>query len=146
LFVLTLADFRGFSEFGWIGGSGILFAMVSMLLVLPALLSLAERLRLLNFEAGMVPEDDPRAGGRFPLARTLVLASVVVSVAALWALPATRFEYNFSNLDPTYPEYQERARRIRPVFDTEGRLRNPAYLLLDRAEDVPEAVAALRER
>lgn len=146
LFVLTLADFRGFSEFGWIGGCGILFAMVSMLLVLPALLSLAERLHLLNLEAGAEPEAASAEGKRFPWPRTVVAMSVGASLAALLALPGVRFEYDFGQLNPTYPSYEARAARVQPVFDTEGRLRNPAYLLLDRAEDVPEVVAALRER
>ena len=146
LFVLTLADFRGFSEFGWIGGCGILFAMVSMLIVLPALLSLAERLRLLDLDSGLDPEEARYVGGRFPLARALVLASVAVSAYALWALPDTRFEYDFGRLNPTFPAYETRAARVAVVFDTEGRLRNPAYLLLDRPEDVPEVVAALRAR
>jgi hypothetical protein len=69
-----------------------------------------------------------------------------VSLIALVLLPRERFEYDFGKLNPTFPEYEVRAARVQPVFDTEGRLRNPAYLLLDRPEDVPEVVAALRER
>jgi hypothetical protein len=71
---------------------------------------------------------------------------VAVSAYALWALPDTRFEYDFGRLNPTFPAYEARAARVAVVFDTEGRLRNPAYLLLDRPEDVPEVVAALRAR
>jgi hypothetical protein len=144
LFVLTTADFRGFSEFGWIGGCGILFAMVSMLTVLPVLLTLAERFRLLNLDAGFEGEVEVRSR-RFPLARTVVGASLAMSLGALMLLPRERFEYDFGKLSPTYPGYEARAARVQPVFDTEGRLRNPAYLLLDRPEDVPEVVAALRE-
>jgi hypothetical protein len=145
LFVLTTADFRGFSEFGWIGGCGILFAMVSMLTVLPALLSLAERVRLLNLAVEAVLEKAAPTARRVPLARALVGTGLAMSLLALAFLPRERFEYDFSKLNPTYPEYEARAARVQPVFDTEGRLRNPAYLLTDRPEDVPEVVAALRE-
>ena len=41
LYVLVVADFKGFSEFGLIAGTGILFALVAMTLVLPALLAVA---------------------------------------------------------------------------------------------------------
>lgn len=145
LYVLTLADFRGFSEFGWIGGSGILFAMASMLVVLPALLSLLERLHLLNYET-LGEGNSTQGERRFPAPRLLVVGSLLMSAYALWALPDTRFEYDFGALNPTFPEYEARAARVQPVFDTEGRLRNPAYLLLERPEDVPEAVKVLRER
>ncbi len=150
LFVLTLADFRGFSEFGWIGGIGVVFALVAMLKVLPALIVLAERLRLLNLSAP--PEADgevqpggapDRTSGRFPLARTVVVVGVAAVVAAALAAPHVAFEYDFARLEPSYDEYEARAARVRPVYDV-GRLRNPAYLLLDNPADVPEVVGALR--
>ncbi|NNF58744.1 MAG: MMPL family transporter [Rhodothermaceae bacterium] len=148
LFVLTLADFRGFSEFGWIGGTGIVLGMMAMLLVLPACLSLAERLRLLNLDAAAAPPSTTATSPqrRIPLARTIVGMSLGCCVIALILLPKARFEYDFGTLAPTYPSYEARAERIRPVFDTEGRLRNPAYLLLDHPEEIPAVVSALREQ
>lgn len=144
LFVLTLADFRGFSEFGWVGGFGVLFALIAMLTVLPALLVLAERMRLLNLTA----PPETRGGGttrvrRFPLAWPFIGVGASLTLAALIVLPRVEFEYDFSRLEPAYSEYEARAARLRPVYEA-GALRNPAYLLLDQPEDVPEVVAALR--
>ena len=44
-FALTIADFKGFSEFGFLAGFGVLACIVSMLTVFPALLVFTERLR-----------------------------------------------------------------------------------------------------
>lgn len=150
LFVLILADFRGFSEFGWIGGCGIVLGTVAMLLVLPAMLGIAERLHLLNYEReekGLADEEGtvrPPASFQLPTARVGVGLGVALSILALVFMPSEPFEYDFGKLDPSYPDYEARAARVKPVYDTEGRLRNPAYLLLDSAQDVTYATSALR--
>lgn len=147
LFVLQLADFRGFSEFGLIGGLGILFAVVSMLTVLPALLTLAERTGALDLQLrgeATTVDTDPR----FPFARTIVVGCLAVTVACVIAIPKVSFEYNFSNLEPEYDEYYRRAEALEPVFGQSER-RNPAYLLLDTpqaVQEVTEAVKALAEQ
>lgn len=143
LYVLTLADFRGFSEFGWIGGTGVLLALVAMLTVLPALVVLAERWRLLDLTAPSdVPQRPVKAGGRFPFARSVVFLSLAVVGVAFYFVPRVGFEYDFNRLTPEFPEYDARQARVQPVFDSA--LRNPAYLLLDNAADVPGVVTALR--
>jgi glutaredoxin len=48
LLTLTVTDFKGFSEFGFIAGIGVLLALVSFILVMPAMILLAERLRILR--------------------------------------------------------------------------------------------------
>jgi hypothetical protein len=145
LYVLTLADFRGFSEFGWIGGTGVLLALVSMLTVLPALVALAERLRLLNLTAAA--KDSAATGTRrrqrYPFARSIVGLSVLGVGAGLLFAPRVEFEYDFNRLEPEFEAYEARAARVAPVYDS-GRLRNPAYLLLDNSADVPGIVKALR--
>jgi predicted RND superfamily exporter protein len=144
LFVLVLADFRGFSEFGLIGGCGILFSAVTMLTVLPALLVLAERFHLLHLDSGLgEAEAEARAPRRVPFTRSILAGGLLLCIVALVLLPRVRFEYDFGKLEPTYPAYEARAARAQPVYDA-GRLRNPAYLLLDEPEDVAPTVDALR--
>ena len=142
LFVLQLADFRGFSEFGLIGGMGILFALTAMLVVLPALLSIAERIGALDLrfrgEASVHDVDT-----RFPFARTVVVVCLGLSVSAAVATPDVEFEYNFSNLEPEYDEYYRRAEALEPVFGQSER-RNPAYILLDSPGDVRTVSEALK--
>ena len=143
LFVLQLADFRGFSEFGLIGGMGILFALVSMLLVLPALLSVAESVGALDLRArGEASVYEPDV--RFPFSRTVVSVCFALTVVCAFAASEVRFEYNFSNLEPEYEEYYRRAEALTPALGQSER-RNPAYILLDSPEDVRAVTAALKD-
>ena len=143
LFVLQIADFRGFSEFGLIGGMGILFALVSMLVVLPALLSIAERIGALDlrFRGEASPYE---VDTRFPFSRTIVVVCVGLTVACVLSVPDVRFEYNFSNLEPEYEAYYDRAAALEPALGQSQR-RNPAYILLDGPEDVRTVSAALKD-
>ncbi|OZC04247.1 transporter [Rubricoccus marinus] len=143
LFVLMIADFRGFSEFGLIGGIGIIFALVAMLIVLPALLSLAERFRILDLRIqGEASTYEPDR--RFPFSRTILGVCLAIVAVALLLLPRVRFEYDFSKLSPTYPEYDERAEAVAPVFSGSSRS-NPAYILVDEADDVRRVTEALSD-
>lgn len=147
LFVLMVADFRGFSEFGLIGGIGILFGFVAMLTVLPALIALAEQLRLLNL--GSQTAAPSRISDRpYPAARGLTVvgfALALVSIVAIFAVPGERFEYDFGALEPEYRAYYERAGRLGSAFPS-SRRRNPAYVVADAPAEVPAIAAALRER
>ena len=144
LYVLVAADFKGFSEFGLIAGTGVLFALVAMIVVMPALLAVLERFRLMTLE-GVTAPAAAQAGGRFPAARGVVLGSLAVVVAALVFLPRVGFEYRFGELEPDYEAWDERNRVVSQAFEDHDR-RNPAYVVLDRPEEVPEVVEALRER
>ena len=143
LYVLVLADFRGFSEFGVIAGTGVLFALVAMTLVMPALLALFERFRLLDLEAVAERRPAARSGGRFPAARGVLLASLALVAAALVLLPRVSFEYQFGTLEPEYTAYEQRRDVIRRVFNDRNR-RNPAYVVLDRPEEAEAVLEALR--
>jgi uncharacterized protein len=147
LFALTLADFRGFSEFGFIGGLGILFAVLAMLVVLPSLLVLAERVGALRLEAAPEVAPSARASGRFLAARPVLLASLLLMVVSVALLPFERFEYNFARLEPEPRAYLDRAERVWPAFEqgTGGR-RNPAYVVLDTPEQAERVAEELRAR
>ena len=155
LFVLTIADFRGFSEFGFIGGTGILFALVSMLVVMPALLSLFEGWGLLQLGGEPAParprtaspelrEARVPASPRIPAAKAIVLGSLVAVAVALALLPSVGFQYNFNELEPTYEAYNERRASFSQVSSGDSR-RNPAYVIADTPGEVPNVVAALEE-
>lgn len=159
-FLFMIADFRGFSEFGFIAGAGILFALVAMLVLLPALLVVFERLRLLNLGAN---EDGPaateergdaeRADGlsgrpvapRIRHAGLWIAAWTVAVLAALALVPKLRFEYNMSRLEPTYESYEARSALLRQAFSNYGR-RNPAYFVVDDPAEVPALAAAIEQR
>ncbi|HWR96953.1 MAG TPA: MMPL family transporter [Candidatus Methanoperedens sp.] len=141
--LLSFAQFRGFSEFGFISALGLVFALIAMIVVLPALLLLLERTQLMHLEAaGFAP---PAAAGsrRWPLARTVVVLSLVCSGLAAVKLPAMRFEWNFSRLEPEFPETDRLADLYQTVYPPGGR--NPAYVLVDTPGEVPAVVRAARQ-
>ncbi|PEN08776.1 transporter [Longimonas halophila] len=148
LFVLGVADFKGFSEFGVIAGTGVLFALLAMTVVMPAMLTVLERLSLIdlrgqNAAAQAAVDIDTR---RYPAARPIVAASALAVVAALALLPQAEFEYDFGTLEPEYEAYEERADVIDEVNTGDGDRRNPAYIVADTQADVPRIVNALREK
>ena len=145
LFALVVADFRGFSEFGVIGGMGIVFALLAMLLVLPALLVLSERLGLLRLETHSAEPAFATTSRPFPAVIPILALSAIGVVLSLVALPAERFEYNFSKLEPTYRAYYDRADRLDPAFPGKTR-RNPAYVIVNDEADVAPVVDELRRR
>jgi len=147
LYVLMVADFKGFSEFGLIAGTGVLFALIAMIIVMPALLAVLERVGLLNL-AARAPRTGPDGDGqRFGAARPIVIGSVVAVIAAIVLLPQVSFQYDFGELEPDYEAYEDRNRVIEQVENERADdRRNPAYVVVDRAENVPKVVDAVREK
>jgi len=152
LYVLTAADFKGFSEFGAIAGTGILFALVAMTVVMPALIAVLERLALVDLRAtatGASASNGVSAaliGKRYPAARPVVIGSAIAVVASLVLLPRVGFEYDFAELAPDYEEYDARDRVVDRAGTSGGARRNPAYIVADRPEEVPEVVEAVKEK
>lgn len=161
--LLVVAEFRGFSEFGVIGGLGILVAYLAALIVLPAGAVLLERAL-----PWRVPPPVPAAAEaaredvspRPPLlAFGTVAACLALAAAGARALPQVGFEYNLGKLGPadrTTPEERQKAEAYR---DAVGRTQSsePTVILTDDLEQTravhrqlqalldlePEAVAAL---
>jgi uncharacterized protein len=144
LFILMFADFRGFSEFGFIAGIGILFALIAMLFVLPSLLVIFEKWNWIL--TNRVGDDFVRTKGihRYPYARSIVSVGLIISLVVLIFSGNLKFEYQFGNLEPTFEEY-EQFREFTSGVDENGR-RNPAYIIADTNDDVFEILDSLRTR
>ena len=146
LLVLTFADFKGFSEFGLIAGIGILFAVVAMIVVMPALLAIFERYGLLNLsKAGGFEEKGPVANRRMPASKSILMISVLAVVASLVMLPSVSFEYDFSKLEPTYPDYEAKDEIVDRVSSSRMGS-NPAYIVVDTPEEAVKVAEAAREK
>lgn len=141
LYVLMFADFRGFSEFGFISGTGIMLALFAMLYVLPALLVIFEKYNLILFSKNDQAHDV--APHRYPLARPVVVLGLIASAFVAGYSDNLSFEYNFGNLEPRYPEY-EKFREVSGQVD-EPRRRNPAYIIADSDEEVAMLIDELWE-
>lgn len=144
LFILIFADFRGFSEFGFIAGTGIILALFCMLFVLPAILVVFERWNWILFNTRSEEVVLKPVIKRFPLARVFVAVGLLVSVAVIAFSGNLRFEYEFGKLEPEFREYRQFRDFISGVDETDRR--NPAYIIADNDDDVFEILDILRER
>ena len=117
-YVLMLTDFRGIQELGYIAGTSILLAWLSMMTLFPAVLMLVDRRHLerarerrpraQQIERLHVPVLDRLT--RYPV--TVLVSSGVATGLALWALPSIGFDYNLLNLQAKGTESVVWERRI----------------------------------
>lgn len=135
-YALMLTDFRAFSEFGFIAGTGVVLSLVSMYLVFPALLVLAERIRLyrLPMDLGI-----RRAAGSWKLALTkpVLVFGFVLTVGGTAAAFTIEFEKDFGKLDTSIPEMSALKDKIREVFPLRS---DKAVVYVDNLEDVSAVV------
>lgn len=160
LFILVVAEFRGFSEFGFISGTGILLTLLGMLWLLPALLMVLERRGLVfhgqSASSGANPSrpdaeaaSEPASTGapkpfRYPMAGGILLLGTALTLLVVFQSGRLQFEYEFGKLEPEFPEYTE-FRRFASGVESDER-RNPAYILAQTHSEVFEIMDTLRAR
>lgn len=143
LYILMFADFRGFSEFGFISGTGILLALFGMLYILPSLLVIFDE--RLNWILISDKEKKEYEGvHRYPFSRTIVTVGIVASALVVGFSGNLSFQYNFGELEPTFPEYEE-FRSFSSQVDQSSK-RNPAYIIAETNEQVEEIAGILNEK
>ncbi len=145
---LMITDFRGFHDFGIIGGVGMVLCWISAITVLPAAVVAYERLR--PFPVG---KEKKRRWGRYAdafaavaerMPRGVVVVSVAVSllsfVLVTYAVIQDPFEYDFSKLRSIRQESNSEARsvqgRVNDILSSHEQGRGIA-VLLDTVDDVP---------
>jgi predicted exporter len=105
---LTLADFRGFSQFGGVAAAGVGLCLLSYLVVFPALVFAIERvmpLRLLGYTVAR--EADGSVGSRsVPLgAKTVTAAVVLAGAGVFFGLDASSTADDANAYDTANPEH-----------------------------------------
>ena len=113
-FLLVVADFRGFSQFGIVAGIGVLLALAGSIIVLPALIVVAERLRpwpgggaaalpspVESSDAQSPSVEDRRRGRGAPPWFALLIVGLGLGLGGLAAsrLGDLEFEYDLGRLD-----------------------------------------------
>ena len=144
LFVLILAKFRGFSEFGFIAGTGIILALFCMLFVMPSLLVIFEKFDWILLNEREEKSEKSDLFHRFPYARSIVTAGLLISVLVVFNSGQLKFQYDFGELEPDYPEY-EAFRSFAEQVTTSDK-RNPAYILADNQQQVMGILDKLRHK
>lgn len=139
---LLLTSFRGFSEFGLIGGVGMIFCWIATFSLLPALITLAET-HSRNPDASYRPTLPLplRAVGRFVQRRrvdVLVLFALITAVALvpLAAYLRDPWEYNFARLGSSSSKKAGAgrwSRQANKIYSSRG---SPMLLLADDPKNV----------
>lgn len=96
---MTLTDFVGIAELGWIAAGGILLCMLTMILLLPALVTVEERWR--KIKPGQLTENSrrkPRLEKLFDHYQAIIIVSLVLVVVSAASLKDVAFDYNLLNL------------------------------------------------
>lgn len=155
-FILVLNDFKGFSEFGFIAGFGLVINYLAFMLVFPSLLVLAEKVRLLGFRRGIgfdrIRSKDPqrpvtpKPPPRFPVPRFVLAAFAVLTVVSVYDLMHVPFEWRFSKIKANLPEAQVARSKQR---ETSSTVNSPAAVVVrgrEEAEAVKQAIEASKAR
>ncbi len=147
---LLLTSFRGFSEFGLIGGVGMVFCWLATFIILPAQITLSERLRggadknarpTLPIPLGFVGKLAHRHG-----VAVLLLAVVCTAIASypLKSYLNDPWEYNFSRLGSSKSKKKGAgnwSKKANKVFKSRG---SPMLVLADDMNQVSSIKRALR--
>lgn len=140
--VLVINDFKGFSEFGWIAGIGIMITLFAYIVVLPVMLSLEEKIRFIRRKrfamTGWHLEHICRIKPRLMIAGLIsgVSLSIVLSIAFM------RFDYDFTNFrapNKALDLAQELEHTVNPQRAV------PSVVLVHSREDAEAAKAAIEK-
>ncbi len=139
---LMITDFKGFSEFGFIAATGIVFALVATFLAFPSFIYIGERFGAVRHTAIRHKRHDSERR-RFPAARTALSVVTIVIVASVVLLPQIEFQYDFGQLRADIDSHRRLKDRI---YKTTTDPSNPVAVVV---EDPVERVAVadtLRKR
>jgi uncharacterized protein len=143
---LTITDFKGFSEFGFIVGTGIVMSLVAMTTVLPAFLVLCDkRLGLIRMRH-VWGHGRCNGKGKFPLAKTLFVLGLAATIYLGWNLSKIQFEYDFTNLRSNLPASREVKRKISTISKFNRESASPSVVLANSKEELDEIVSAVEAK
>jgi uncharacterized protein len=140
---MVLTDFIGIAELGWIAGWGILFCMVAMLLVLPALVTLEEKWRKPIYAQTKSSTTNQRGSidKLFDHYYIIIGVCTVLVVIASLSLKDLRFDYNLLNLQA---KGTEAVRYEMKILESAGRSAWSAAILADSLEEIQEKERQLK--
>jgi len=137
LFILAFSNFRGFSEFGIIGGYSILMVLLSVLVFLPAILSLGLKIRWIK--------PDTREGLRIiiPGKKAVLVLCAVIIVALIFGGVGLRFDFDFSRMDVDIPQKADIHDRFYEVYESR---RSPGALFVAKGLSELDALLMALEK
>lgn len=140
-YALMITDFKGFSEFGFIAGTGIMMTLAAVLVGFPPFIYIGEYFHLVRHRSSVRAGN--RAGSVFPYRRAVVFGTVIVLGVALISALRLRFEYDFGRLRAEIPASNEVKEKIRRIHKLET---TPAAVVVEDSMAREEVLHVLRER
>lgn len=95
---MTLTDFIGIAELGWIAGGGILLCFIAMILLLPALVNLQEKWLKTPYPEHCPVEGEKSRGMYFDNYRWVIPVCAGFLIWAGFSLKDLKFDYNLLNM------------------------------------------------
>jgi len=141
---MVLTDFIGIVELGWIAGWGILFCLIAMILLLPALVTLEEKLRKPHYLKSTeipIPSKISRLNKFFNHYKLIIIVCTILVLVASFSLRKNFFDYNLLHLQAKGTEAVKYEMRI---LENAGRSAWSAAFLADSLEEVREKEAKLK--
>ncbi len=145
-FSLTLTDFRGFSEFGFIVGTGILMSLVSMTTVLPAVLVLADQRFMWIRMRHVWGHNWGGSRGHFPYPKLVIAGALILTIYLGIHLRDIEFEYDFTNLRSNLPASVKVKQKMATIPKYGSESQSYGIVLTDSKEELDEIVAALEKK
>ena len=150
-FILIIADFKGFSEFGAISGIGLLLAIVAYIIFLPALLVVLENSPLLNKHSRVTTKLQNTSSSSYKSSRwksvsySVIGISVLLTLISVAEIPKLSFEYDFGKLEPTYQRYYDLKKTSAKASQANSD-RNSAYIIVDSPLEAQLVADLIRNR
>ena len=145
-FSLTLTDFRGFSEFGFIVGTGILMSLVSMTTVLPAVLVLADQKFMWIRMRHVWGHNWGGSRGHFPYPKLVLAGALILTIYLGIHLRDIDFEYDFTNLRSNLPASVKVKQKMATIPKYGSESQSYGIVLADSKAELDEIVAALEKK
>ena len=145
-FSLTLTDFRGFTEFGFIVGTGILMSLVSMTTVLPAVLVLADQRFMWIRMRHVWGHNWGGSRGHFPYPKLVIASALILTVYLGIHLRDIDFEYDFTNLRSNLPASVKVKQKMATIPKYGSESQSYGIVLADSKAELDEIVDALEKK
>ncbi|MCC7430715.1 MMPL family transporter [bacterium] len=130
---LILNDFKGFSEFGFIAGTGVLFSLAAMLFLLPAFIVAGEKIGFLVTQSAFVKGYESLSNKPVTWWKPALLVFSLLTVFSFAAASKLEFEYDFTNLRAIVELSKEGKEKISQVFKDSSE-NSPVFVLANQDE------------
>ena len=139
---MTWTDFIGVAELGWIAAWGILFCMLAMLLLLPALLAVEEKFRKTDYNGVAPPKKNKKwIEGLFRHYYVIIFVCLFLVGLSALSLKNLAFDYNLLHLQAKNTEAV--AYEIK-IMQNANRSTWSAAMLADTLEDAQQKLKAVK--